>query len=157
MKTARMNTFDRPWRACSEAAATAGAAACENAASAPKTPPAEFVQFVHAGSVREAAGLLRLSPGLVYRLRQGYWPVDPRRILRAWADYKGRAGRIESSWFLRRVRSDGCLLHAGRAWSGPGLAQRAGCLVAVARVGGGALLAQTLELPAQRIALEIRP
>lgn len=156
-KAARMNVFDRGCCAPNRQTATPIPAAPEKPASAPKTPPADFMQFVCEGSVRDAAKLLRLSPGMVHQLRHGYWPDDPRRILRAWADYRARAGRIESSWFLRRVRSDGRLLHAGRAWSGVGLAQRAGELVAVARMPDGALLAQTLELPAQRIALESRP
>ncbi|MDO5623797.1 MAG: hypothetical protein Q4G71_03820 [Pseudomonadota bacterium] len=116
-----------------------------------------MLAFACDGSVREAANALRLSLGTIHQLRAGYWPDDARRILRAWADYKGRTGRISSSWFLRRVRAGGCVLHAGREWTGVGLARRVGELVAVARMPGGELLAQTLEIPAERLPLELRP
>lgn len=122
----------------------------------PKTAPTDLLAFVRAGSVRDASRALGLSLGTTHRLREGYWPDDPRRIMRAWAAYKGGVGRVVSSWFLRRVAEGGCIRHAGRAWGGVGLALRVGELVAVARTPDG-LLAQTLELPAQRLPLEVCP
>ena len=83
--------------------------------------------------------------------------ADARKVAAAWATYRGRTGRVESSWFLRRVRAGGVVLHAGRRWSGVGLQQHVGELVAVARMPDGALLAQTLELPAERLPLEALP
>lgn len=115
--------------------------------------PADLLDFVHAQSVRESANALRLSLGTIHRLVQGYWPADPRKILQAWSAYKGRAGRIASSWFLRRVRSGGIVCHAGKQWSGQRLATRVGELLAVARAEDGGLLAQTLELPPERLPL----
>ena len=136
---------------------SAGFEARYQAASARNSPPAELLAVVRDGSVRQAADALRLSVGLIHQLRAGYWPDDPRRILRAWAAYRGRTARVESSWFLRRVRAGGVVPHAGRRWSGVGLQQHVGELVAVSRMPDGALLAQTLELPAQRLPLEALP
>ncbi len=153
---ASMNDFDAPCRAASAQVGTLGAVSAQKPVCGPKMPPPELIEFASAGSVRQAAGALGLSLGTVHQLRAGYWPDDPRRILRAWSDYRGRTGRIASSWFLRRVRVGGVVAHAGLQWSGIGLTQRVGELVAVARMPGGALLAQTLEMPAQRLPLEAR-
>jgi hypothetical protein len=151
-----MNDFDGPSGGPNRLAGTSVAANGSNRASGLKTAPPELLEFACAGSVRDAAHALGLSVGTVHQLRAGYWPEDPRRILRKWSEYKGRTGRIASSWFLRRVRAGGVVAHAGCDWGGVGLAQRVGELVAVARSPDGGLLAQTLELPAQRIPLEVR-
>lgn len=150
------NAFDGAPCAATGVAATAPPPAPSGRASGLNCPPPELVEFARAGSVRQAAAALGLSLPTVHLLRKGYWPADPRRLLRAWSDYQGRTGRVASSWFLRRVRAGGVVPHAGRQWTGIGLAQCVGELVAVARMPGGALLAQTLELPARRIPLEGR-
>ena len=123
----------------------------------PESAPADLLAWLRAQSVSDGAQALGLSRRTVYRLQGGYWPPDARKIMRAWSAYKGRTGRIASSWFLRRVRAGGVVPHAGRRWSGVGLQQHVGELVAVARMPDGALLAQTLELPAQRLPLEALP
>ena len=156
-KTSALNDFDWATGADRVRAGTSAPPRAQNAASGPNLPPADLVAFVRDGSVRDVAHALRLSLGAVHSLRHGYWPGDSRRLERAWSDYKGRAGRIASSWFLRRVRGDGCIPHRGQSWTGVGLAQCVGDLVAVARMPDGALLAQTLALPAQRIPLEPVP
>lgn len=156
-KHPKMNDFDGAAGADRAQVATSMPLRPLEAASARNSPPAELLAVVRDGSVRQAADALRLSVGLIHQLRAGYWPDDPRRILRAWATYRGRTGRVESSWFLRRVRAGGVVPHAGRRWSGVGLQQHVGELVAVARMPDGALLAQTLELPAQRLPLEALP
>ncbi|WOI47706.1 hypothetical protein [Acidovorax sp. BLS4] len=103
-------------------------------------------------SVAEASLVLGLGRGTVARLRHGYWPADPRKIERAWNRYKAQRG-VLASWFLRRVYPGGIVRHAGRAWGGSPLVDRTGQLLAVARETGGGLVAQTLELPAERLPL----
>ena len=156
-KSPAMNDFDGAVGADRGPVATSAPSSQPKAARGRNSPPPELLAVVHSGSVRQAAGELRLSVGLIHQLRAGYWPDDPRRILKAWAAYRGRTGRVESSWFLRRVRAGGVVPHAGRRWSGVGLQQHVGELVAVARMPDGALLAQTLELPAERLPLEALP
>lgn len=153
-----MNDLDAPLRGEREAEATLVPPPPRKRAYGPISPPTDLSEFLRAGSVRSVADALRLSPGTVHRLRSSdYWPDDPRRIMRAWSDYKGRTGRIASSWFLRRVHPGGLVRHAARAWTGIGLERRVGELVAVARMPDGALLAQTLELPPQRLPLQAQP
>ncbi len=151
-----MNDFDAGLSDERSQGAPSAPAAASNCASGLNSAPADFMEFVRAGTVSSAASALRLSRGTVHQLRAGYWPDDARRLLKAWSEYKGRTGRIQSSWFLRRVRTGGVVRHAGAEWTGVGLAQRVGELVAVARTSSGELLAQTLEMPAQRLPLEPR-
>lgn len=120
----------------------------------PDSVPDDLLEFVRAQPVRDAANALRLSMGTIYRLAKGYWPADSRKIVQAWSEHKGRVGRIASSWFLRRIRAGGLVSHAGQQWTAPGLATRTGELLAMARAEDGTLLAQTLELPAQRLQLQ---
>ncbi|MBS0401098.1 MAG: hypothetical protein JSS18_01235 [Proteobacteria bacterium] len=103
-------------------------------------------------TVTEVARALGMSRRTAHRLRDGYWPRDARGILAYWESFKGRSASQVSSWFLRRVYPGGVVLHAGGHWSAHGLAVRVGQQLAVARSDGG-LLAQTLELPAQRFEL----
>ncbi|CAM3350555.1 hypothetical protein [Paracidovorax anthurii] len=124
----------------------------ENGLYGPKSPPADLLGFVRDWSVSEASLMLGLGRGTVARLRHGYWPTDPRKIERAWSRYKAQRG-VMASWFLRRVYPGGIVRHAGRAWGGMPLAGRTGQLLAVAREAGGGLVAQTLELPAERLPL----
>ena len=130
---------------------------CLNGPQSEAAAPPDLLAWLRAQSVADAAQALGLSRRTVYRLQGGYWPADARKVAAAWATYRGRTGRVESSWFLRRVRAGGVVPHAGRRWSGVGLQQHVGELVAVARMPDGALLAQTLELPAERLPLEALP
>ena len=150
-----MNDLDSPARADRAMVSTCASAGVENRSYGPDSMPADLREFVQAQAVREAAKALRLSLGTTHRLVQGYWPADPRKIMQAWIAHKGRAGKLASSWFLRRVRSGGLVSHAGQQWTAPGLATRAGELLAVARADDGSLLAQTLDLPAERLALAL--
>lgn len=111
------------------------------------------MEFVRGLPVREAADALRLSRGSVGRLRQGYWPDEPRKILQAWESYKASRGVVASGWFLRKVYAGGQVRHAGQFFTASGLAARTGQLLAVSRASNGGLLAQTLDLPAERISL----
>lgn len=119
----------------------------------PISPPADLLAFVRSQPVRHAAAALGLARGQIYRIVNGYWPGDPRRTLAAWDAYRGRTDAPGSSWFLRRVLPGGVVRHARSLYTSASLAYRVGTLVAVARVAGGGLLVQTLELPAQRFVL----
>lgn len=114
--------------------------------------PLDLQAFVRACPVRESARLLGLSVGTIHRLLSGYWPRDPRRILAAWARFKGRDARRATSWFLRRVRHGG-VLHAGQRFGARELAGRDGELIAMARTADGGLVAVALDAPAGRFIL----
>ena len=151
-----MNDLDTPAGCDRGAVSTSASPAAQNRFYGPQSIPVDLMDFICAQPVRDAAQALRLSPGTVYRLKQGYWPVDPRKIIQGWNAHKGRSGRIASSWFMRRVRTGGLVSHAGKQWTAPGLATRMGELLAVARSVDGSLLAQTLELPAVRLHLTVQ-
>lgn len=126
----------------------------KNASEGRFSGPPDLQAFLAAQPLREAARQLGLARGTVDRLRRGYWPANARRILRAWAEYKGRAPRA-SGWFIRVVRSDGTVTHGARLYGGPGLGSRVGERVAVARSHSGGLMVQTLDEPMERYALEL--
>lgn len=114
--------------------------------------PPDLMAFVRDRTVTEVARALGMSRRTAHRLRDGYWPRDTRGILAYWEAYKGRTASQQSRWFLRRVQAGGLVLHAGAAFSAPGVDQREGQTLAVARSTAG-LLAQTLELPSARFEL----
>lgn len=118
----------------------------------PLCAPPDLMAFVKVHPVREAAKCLNLSRGTVHNLQKGYWPTDPRKILLGWDAYKGRTVARVTSWFIRRVSADG-LRHGGKLYAATQLAGRVGETLAVARVADGVLLAQSLELPAERFTL----
>jgi len=115
--------------------------------------PPDLLHFVRGLSKASAARALGLATGTIHRLRHGYWPDDPRKIMRAWERHQARCGVVASSWFLRRVRAAGVVRHAGIDYTATQLAARTGQLLALARGADGRLIAQTLELPAERLAL----
>ena len=117
--------------------------------------PPDLVGFLESVSVGEACQALGLSRRTAHRVRHGYWPTDPRKIMSAWVAYKGRSVQRATSWFVRRVTADG-LRHGGKLYQASQLAGRAGELLAVARAADGGLLAQALELPAERFTLSVK-
>ncbi len=121
--------------------------------SGPSSAPPDLLAFVRSQSVSGGTRTLRLSVGTIHRLRHGYWPSDSRKVIKAWEDYKARRAVVASAWFLRRVRPGGVVRHAGSDYTAHQLAARTGQLLAVARDAGGGLVAQTLELPAERLPL----
>lgn len=147
------NDLDRAGCAQNGVEATTPYASAKNRLYGPQSAPPELQHFVREQSVGDAALALGLARGTVHRLRQGYWPEDSRKLVQAWGRYQGQRGIVQSSWFLRRVRSGGVIRHAGLDYAAPGLAARTGQLLAVARAADGSLLAQTLELPAERLPL----
>ncbi|TAN12922.1 MAG: hypothetical protein EPN34_03095 [Burkholderiaceae bacterium] len=100
-----------------------------------------------------AAQALGLARRTVARLRDGYWPRNPEKIVRAWRTYAGHLAEQRSGWFLRRVYAGGVVRHARAAWGSPALAARVGQVLVCTRAADGALLAQTLALPAERFLL----
>ena len=118
----------------------------------PEFAPADLLLFLRENPIGDVTRALGLAKGTVHRLRHGYWPADPRKILQAWGRHKASRSVVGSSWFMRRVRPGGLVRHAGRQYTAGGLAARSGQHLAVARAGGG-LIAQTLDLPAERLAL----
>ena len=151
---ARLNDLDGATRHASAAGRATPLPAGREGSSGPFSAPADLLAFVRAHSVGEAMQALALSRGTVHRLRHGYWPPDARKITQAWQRYQASRAVVASSWFLRRVRAGGLVRHADADYSAPQLEARTGQLLAVARAGSGALIAQTLELPAQRLHLE---
>ena len=151
-----MDTLDRAPRAANAAGGTHASPTPKNRSSTPISAPADLLHFVRESGASDVARELGLTRATVYRLRDGYWPSNPANILHAWARYKAGRGSVDS-WFLRRVRAGGVVRHAGQDYSAPGLPARTGQMLAVARAANGSLIAQTLELPAERIALAIAP
>ncbi len=123
--------------------------------SGPSSAPSDLLAFVRSQPVSSARRALQLSTGTIHRLRHGYWPSDSRKIIEAWEGHKARRGVVVSAWFLRRVRPGGLIRHAGRNYGAHQLAVRTGEMLAVSRAADGGLIAQTLEMPAQRLALSL--
>lgn len=150
---APLDAFDRGARADRGAVAISGRPAPENGASGPKSAPADLLEFLAGGSVRDVADSLGLSRGTVHNLRNGYWPKDARKILTAWDDYKTRGAVRVKNWFLRRVYAGGVVVHARRMYTGRSLSWRVGQTVAMARMDTGGLIAQTLDVPHEHLIL----
>jgi hypothetical protein len=150
---ASMGDFDPGTRAERARGATSGAAAAPKRASGPDSAPADLLAYICTAPQLEAVRTLGLSKGTIHNLARGYWPSDSRKIMRAWQRYKGSHGVVASGWFLRKVYAGGLVRHAGQAYTATGLAARSGQLLAVSRAADGGLLAQTLDLPAQRVSL----
>ena len=145
-----------PHGARSAASGPGGTCATPAPSNAPEGPifqPADLAGFLSEVSLREVALALKVSRTTAHRLKHGYWPSDARAILCAWDNYKGRNAQQVSGWFLRRVHPGGLVLHAGREWNAHRLAAHTGQTLAVARAADGGLLAQTLEMPTERLHL----
>jgi hypothetical protein len=119
----------------------------------PPAIPTDLLVFLRGTPTRQAAVDLGLAKGTIHRLSHGYWPDDPRKIMRAWSAYKAARGVVASGWFLRRVYPGGVIRHARHQYTAAVLPARVGQLLAVSCAAGGGLLAQTLDLPAERLAL----
>ena len=147
--TKAQNASERGTRAeCGPGSAT-HAQGCCNARDGRFCLPADLAAFIVRQPIREIAKALSIGIGSAHQLRHGQWHQNAQRLLDAWRNYKGR----ESGWFLRRVHAGGTVRHAGRTWTALGLAERAGQTLAVARAADGSLLAQTLDMPHERVAL----
>lgn len=147
---------DQLGRGCSPSGEVGGTCASIGTAGrlhGPDCPPADLLHFLREKPMGEVTRALGMAHGTVHRLRHGYWPSDPRKVMQAWGRYKSSRSVVASSWFIRRVRPGGMVRHAGVDYTAPRLAARTGDLLAVTRSADGDLLAQTLELPAERLSL----
>ena len=152
-----VNKLDRAASLANGVSGTHASPVLKNRSKVLQSAPADLVHFVCETGASEVARELGLTRATVYRLRDGYWPADPGNILLAWGRYKAGRAVVDSSWFLRRVRDGGTVRHAGADFTAPCLPARVGQMVAVARGTDGSLLAQTLELPAERFTLMQTP
>lgn len=145
--------LDRGTRSANGMVGTSAHPGTQNVAKAPFSGPADLTAFMASRSVTQIMLALNVSRGTAHRLRDGYWPQDARKLQAAWEHYKGRSTQQQSGWFLRRVHAGGTVRHAGRDWTAHGLAARIGQTMAVARAEGDVLLAQTLDMPSERLPL----
>ena len=148
-----LDVLDRGASAERGATATCGSPAAKNRATGRKSAPPDLLAFVRAQSVSAAARELGLTRQTIYRLREGYWPRNSDTIMTAWRACQCELADRASRWVVRRVYLGGVVLHGGRSWTADGLAAREGQSLAVARAEGFSLLAQTLELPPERLLL----
>lgn len=148
-----LDVLDRGASAERTAGGTSGSPAAKNRATGRKSAPPELLAFVRLESVTTAAGALGLTRQTIYRLREGYWPRNADKIMAAWRTCQGELADRASRWVMRRVYPGGMVLHARRWWTADGLAGRTDQSLALARTSEGQLLAQTLELPPERLLL----
>ena len=113
--------------------------------------------FLRNRSVTEIAELLQLGKGTASRIKRGIYPHAPTKLLKRWAVVRAAGAVPVGTWALRRVMADAsvhaAVLWGGMLYSGAGLLGMQGRQVAVAPTANGGLLAQTLDLPAERLPL----
>jgi len=120
--------------------------------------PPDLRAFLRNRSVTEIAELLQLGKGTASRIKRGIYPhADPTSCSHAGRPC-GRLGTVPvGTWALRRVMADSAVheavLWGGALYSGAGLVGMRGRQIAVAPTADGGLLAQTLDLPPQRLPL----
>ena len=149
----RVNQLERGCSPFVDAGGTCASPAPCKRLQGPEFAPADLLLFLRENPIGDVTRALGLAKGTVHRLRHGYWPADPRKILQAWGRHKASRSVVGSSWFMRRVRPGGLVRHAGVDFTAPRLAARTGAFLAVTSTADGSLLAQTLELPSQRLPL----
>ena len=134
----------------------AAVAASKPLAGLPGLPP-DLRAFLRNRSVTEIADLLRLGKGTASRIKRGIYPHAPTKLLKRWAVVRAAGAVPVGTWALRRVMADAsvhaAVLWGGMLYSGAGLLGMQGRQVAVAPTANGGLLAQTLDLPAERLPL----
>ena len=150
---ARLNQLERGSSPSDDEGGTCARVSPRKRLHGPDLAPADLLHFLRENPIGDVTRALGLAKGTVHRLRHGYWPADPRKILQAWGRHQASRGVTGTSWFIRRVRAGGLVRHAGVDFSAPRLAARTGAMLAVTRTADGSLLAQTLELPSQRLPL----
>ena len=136
---------------------TSMAGAAQNPlAGLPGLPPG-LREFLRSRSVAEIAKLMQLGKGTASRIKRGIYPHAPTKLLKRWAVVRAAGAVPVGTWALRRVMADAsvhaAVLWGGMLYSGAGLLGMQGRQVAVAPTANGGLLAQTLDLPAERLPL----
>ena len=119
--------------------------------------PPDLRAFLRNRSVTEIAELLQLGKGTASRIKRGIYPHAPNKLLKRWEAVKAAGAVPVGTWALRRVMADAtvheAVLWGGALYSGAGLFGMRGRQIAVAPTADGGLLAQTLDLPPQRLPL----
>lgn len=119
--------------------------------------PADLRAFLRNRSVTEIAEVLQLGKGTASRIKRDIYPHAPNKLLKRWEVARAAGTVPVGTWVLRRVMADAtahqAVLFDGTLYSGAGLLGMRGRQIAVARTADGGLLAQTLDLPAQRVPL----
>lgn len=95
----------------------------------PFAPPSDLLAFLRGQPERAAAQALGLSHGQVHKLKAGYWPTDPRRVLAAWGRHQAICGSGQGNDGVRRVQADGSVSVRGQRYGGAGLVPGTLCLV----------------------------
>ena len=114
--------------------------------------PPDLAAFLSMATARQASATLGATGTQVRQLRAGEIGVPPR-VLGRWLACRARYLVPCAPWQVRRVDAQGAVRLAGRRYASPALQPRAGQQINVALLADGRLLAQTLELPAQRLPL----
>lgn len=121
--------------------------------------PPDLRAFLRNRSVTEIAELLQLGKGTASRIKRGIYPHAPNKLLKRWEAVRAAGTVPVGTWALRRVMADAAVheavLWGGKLYSGAGLLGMRGRQIAVAPTADGGLLAQTLELPPQRLPLTL--
>ena len=136
---------------------TNGAGVASNPLAGLPCLPPDLRAFLRNRSVTEIAELLQLGKGTASRIKRGIYPHAPTKLLKRWAVVRAAGAVPVGTWALRRVMADAsvhaAVLWGGMLYSGAGLLGMQGRQVAVAPTANGGLLAQTLELPSERLPL----
>ena len=119
--------------------------------------PPDLRAFLRNRSVTEIAELLQLGKGTASRIKRGIYPHAPHKLLKRWESIQASGAVPVGAWALRRVLADAmvhaALLYDGALYSGAGLQGMQGRQLAVTRTANGGLLAQTLDIPPERLQL----
>lgn len=121
--------------------------------------PPDLRAFLANRSVTEIAEVLHLGKGTASRIKRGIYPHAPHKLLKRWESVRANGAVPVGMWALRRVLADAmvheAVLFDGALYSGAGLLGMRGRQIAVAPTADGGLLAQTLDLPPQRLPLAL--
>lgn len=121
--------------------------------------PPDLRAFLRNRSVTEIAELLHLGKGTASRIKRGIYPHAPHKLLKRWEAVRAAGAVPVGTWAIRRVMADAtvheAVLFDGMLYSGAGLFGMRGRQIVVAPTADGGLLAQTLDLPPQRLPLTL--
>ena len=136
---------------------TNGAGAASNPLAGLPCLPPDLRAFLRNRSVTEIADFLQLGKGTASRIKRGIYPHAPTKLLKRWEAVRAIGAVPVGTWALRRVLADAmvhaAILYDGALYSGAGLQGMQGRQLAVTRTANGGLLAQTLDIPPERLQL----
>ena len=136
---------------------TNGAGVASNPLAGLPCLPPDLRAFLRNRSVTEIADALQLGKGTASRIKRGIYPHAPHKLLKRWESVQASGAVPVGAWALRRVLADAmvhaALLYDGALYSGAGLQGMQGRQLAVTSTANGGLLAQTLDIPPERLQL----